>query len=369
MAAISRTSRAAVVRTFGAPIQIEEVPVPPELEAGAILTRIEMCSICGTDVHLWQGSLSTKVELPVILGHEMVGRIVAMGSGANRDSAGQPLRIGDRITWAHTSCGSCFFCTVAQEPTLCQNSRRYMYERMDRSPYLLGGFAEYGYVLPDAGRIRVPDDVPNELASLSSCALRSVMNAVDVLHGISASDTVVIQGSGPLGLLATAVCKAAGARRVITIGAPDARLAIACEFRADETISVERSSAEERLDRVRAATNGRGADIVMEFTGQPQAFNEGLDLIRRGGRYVVVGQLGTGTTTFRPALIVSKQLRILGSLSGRAKAYWKALDFISFHKGTIPFGRMVSNHYRLDEVNTAMERMKRYQEIKPVIEP
>ena len=173
MAAIPRMSRAAVVRTFGTPIQIEEVPVPSELEPGGILTRIEMCSICGTDVHLWQGSLSTKVELPVILGHEMVGRIVAMGSGPDRDSAGQPLRIGDRITWAHTSCGSCFFCTVAQEPTLCQKSRRYMYERMDRPPYLLGGFAEYGYVLPDAGRIRVPDDVPNELASLSSCALRS----------------------------------------------------------------------------------------------------------------------------------------------------------------------------------------------------
>jgi threonine dehydrogenase-like Zn-dependent dehydrogenase len=107
----------------------------------------------------------------------------------------------------------------------------------------------------------------------------------------------------------------------------------------------------------------------MEFTGQPQAFNEGLDLIRRGGRYVVVGQLGTGTTTFRPCLIVSKQLRILGSLSGRAKAYWKALDFVSARMDTIPFGRMVSNHYRLDEVNTAMERMKRYEEIKPVIEP
>ena len=68
-------------------------------------------------------------------------------------------------------------------------------------------------------------------------------------------------------------------------------------------------------------------------------------------------------------MIVSKQLRILGSLSGRAKAYWKALDFISSHKDTIPFGHMVSNHYRLDEVNSAMERMKRYEEMKPVIEP
>jgi len=369
MAPLPSVSRAAVVRTFGAPIAIEDVPVPSELEPGAILTRIEMCSVCGTDVHLWQGSLATKVELPVILGHEMVGRIVAVGSGPQRDSAGQPLRAGDRITWSHTSCNSCFFCTVAQQPALCQNARRYMYERMDRFPYLFGGFAEYGYVLPEAGRIRVPDNVPNELASLSSCALRSVMNAIDVLDGIGVTEIVVIQGAGPLGLLATAVAKVSGARRVITIGAPDARLAIAGELGADETISVEKTSAEERSDRVKAVTQGRGADIVMEFTGHPQAFNEGLDLIRRGGRYVVVGQLGSGTTTFRPSLIVSKQLTILGSLSGRAQAYWKALDFISSHRNSIPFHRMISNHYRLDAVNIALERMKRYEEIKPVIEP
>ncbi|KMO13634.1 alcohol dehydrogenase catalytic domain-containing protein [Methylobacterium platani] len=100
-----KVSRAAVVRSFKAPVCIEEVPVPQELEPGTILTKIETCSICGTDVHLWQGSLALKVDLPVILGHEMVGRIVATGSGTDRDSVGQPLRVGDRITWTHTACG------------------------------------------------------------------------------------------------------------------------------------------------------------------------------------------------------------------------------------------------------------------------
>jgi threonine dehydrogenase-like Zn-dependent dehydrogenase len=362
-------SRAAVVRKFAAPVGIEDVPIPREIEPGAILTRIEMCSICGTDVHLWQGALTSKVELPVILGHEMVGRIVAFGPGPQRDSAGQALRLGDRITWAHTSCGACFFCTVAQEPTLCQHARRYMYDTLERFPYLLGGFSEYGYVLPDSGRVLVPGEVPSEIASLSSCALRSVMNAFDALGGVGSSEVAVIQGSGPLGLLATAVAKVAGARRVVTIGAPEERLQLASAMGADEVLSIERTSAEERLDQVRAVTGGRGADIVMEFTGHPQAFNEGLDLIRRGGRYVVVGQLGSGTTTFRPSLIVSKQLRILGSLSGRAKAYWKALEFIAAHRNEIPFERMISNRYRLDEVNVALERMRRFEEIKPVIQP
>ena len=362
-------SKAAVLRSFAAPIVIEDVPVPRELEAGAILTKIEMCSVCGTDVHLWQGGLDQKIELPVILGHEMVGRIVAFGAGERRDAVGRGLKVGDRITWTHTNCGSCYFCTVAQEPTLCQNTRRYMYERMDRFPYLLGGFAEYGYVLPEAGRVLVPENIPNELASLSSCALRTVMNAVESFEGFRTTDVVVVQGAGPLGLLATAVAKVSGARRVVTIGAPDTRLTIAHEFGADETLSIERTSAEERLERVRALSDGRGADIVMEFTGHPQAVNEGLDLSRRGGSYVIVGQLGSGTTTIQPSVIVRKQLRILGSLSGRAKAYWKALDFISAHQTVIPFERMISARYALSEVNTAMERMKSYAEIKPVIEP
>ena len=362
-------SKAAVVREFKAPIQIEEVPIPNELEPGAILVKTEMCSVCGTDVYLWQGMLSTKVELPVILGHEMVGRVVAFGSGTDCDSVGQKIRAGDRIVWTHTSCGSCFFCTVVQEPALCQNARRYMYERIDEFPYLLGGFSEYGYVMPQAGRVRVPESVSNEFASMSSCALRTVMNAKDVLNGIGATDVVVIQGSGPLGLLATAVAKVAGARKVITIGAPDLRLDIATEFGADQTLSIERTSADERTERIKAATEGRGADIVMEFTGHPGALNEGLDFIRRGGRYVVVGQLGSGTTTIKPCLIVSKQLRILGSLSGRAKAYWKALEFLAAHQHHIPFQRMISARYSLDEVNVALQRMKNYEEIKPLIQP
>ena len=141
-------SRAAVLRHFGEALEIEEVPVPREIEAGAILVRTEACSVCGTDVHLWQGSLALKVDLPVILGHEMVGRIVRLGPGSERDSVGQPLREGDRIVWTHTACGHCFYCTVARQPTLCDNRRAYMYENMERPPYLLGGFSEYGYVLP-----------------------------------------------------------------------------------------------------------------------------------------------------------------------------------------------------------------------------
>lgn len=368
MTIIPSTSRAAVLRKFGEPLQIEDVPVPDRLEAGSLLVKTTACSVCGTDVHLSGGGLALKVDLPVIIGHEMTGRIVAMGDDASKDSVGQDLKIGDRILWTHTSCGSCFYCTVAKQPTLCENRRAYMYETMARYPYLLGGFSEYGYVLPQSGRIKVPDNVADDLASLCSCAFRSVMNAMNNLGEIEAHEHVVIQGVGPLGLLATAVARARGARSVIALGSPQARLDLAGELGAEQVLSIETTSHQERLEKVRSLTGGRGADIVMEFTGHPGAFGEGLDLVRKGGRYVVVGQLGDKETVIKPSTIVKNNIRVIGSFSGDARSYWQALEFAAQHQAQIPMHKILTGRYRLDEVNTALDRMRRYEEVKPVIE-
>jgi len=364
---LPQTSRAAVLRRFGDPLVIEDVPVPGRLEPRALLVQTLACSICGTDVHLARGSLALKVDLPVILGHEMVGRIVAMGEDASRDSLGRELRIGDRILWTHTACNSCFFCTVARQPTLCDNRRAYMYERMDRPPHLLGGFSEFGYVLPESGRIRVPDALDDGVASLCSCAFRSVMNAMRNLGEVESNATVAIQGAGPLGLLAAAVLRRRGAGTVVVIGAPAARLELAAEFGATHVIDIATTTHAERLETLRGLTGGRGADIVAEFTGHPPAFAEGLDLVRKGGRYLVVGQLGEGEATLQPSMIVKKNITVIGSFSGDARSYGDALDFAAAHARDIPFSRMLTGQFRLDEVNTALDRMHRMLEIKPLI--
>lgn len=363
------TARAAVVRQFGQPIGVEAVPIVRRLEPRAILVKIEVCSVCGTDVHLWQGNLSLDIELPIIIGHEMVGRIVALGEDAGHDTMGQPLTVGDRIVYTHTACGSCFHCVVDRRPTLCVNRRAYMYESMEPPPHLLGGFAEYGYVLPESGRIRVPETVSDAFASLASCALRSVINAMSQLGEIAPTETAVVQGTGPLGLLATAALRVRGARRIITIGAPADRLALAEQFGADRQVSVQTTSAEERGQIVLEETNGRGADIVLEFTGNPNAFVEGIGLARRGGRYLVVGQLGDGTVAFAPSEIVKKNLRVIGSFSGDARSYWQAIDFLDAHQRTFPFGEMITGRYGLDQVTEALENMAAMGEIKPLILP
>ncbi|MCJ8139116.1 zinc-binding dehydrogenase [Falsirhodobacter halotolerans] len=364
---IPEYSRAAVLRRYSAPLKIENVPIPQVIEPGAILVKTDCCTICGTDVHLSNGGLARPVELPVIVGHEMTGSIVAFGSGAERDSVGQDLRIGDRIVWTRTNCGHCYMCTVAAKPTLCQNARAYMYETMERAPYLLGGFSDYVYVLPESGRVKVPESVASPLASMASCAFRSVIHAVEELGEVRHTDTVVVQGTGPLGLLATGVARMSGARRVIAIGAPDGRLDLARDFGADDVLSVERTSAEERRAFVLDATGGRGADVVMEFAGNPHAFTEGLHLARRGGSYLLVGQLGQGEVTIKPSTFVNRNLRVLGSLAGGAKDYWAAMEFIRRHGTDLPFGRLISNSYGLDQVNDALTAMRNQTEVKPVI--
>jgi len=153
-----KTSRAAVVTAFGEPIEIRELPVPQqsELEPNSLLVRVDVASICGSDVHQWDGLVQAlvPVTLPIILGHEMMGTVVAFGPGPREDSIGQPLKEGDRLLWTHVYCGRCYECRVKNMPTMCRRKKQYMRTTCDRFPYLMGGFAQYCYVFPASGRVR-----------------------------------------------------------------------------------------------------------------------------------------------------------------------------------------------------------------------
>ena len=154
---------------------------------------------------------------------------------------------------------------------------------------------------------------------------------------------------------------------MIVIGAPAARLDMARDFSATHLEPLEGATAAERTATLRELAEGRGPDAVLEFTGHPAAFNEGLNMVRRGGRYVTVGQLGESAVSFAPSVIVRKGLRVIGSLSGGARSYWRAMRFAADHRDTIPFERMITGRYKLDEVGVALDRMRRMEEIKPLI--
>src|SRR6186713_2226640 len=228
-----RTARAAVLTAFHAPLELRDFPLPEKPEPGAVLVRTEMAGICGTDVHLWKGEL--PIALPVILGHETVGRIEQLGPGLDRDWSGQPLKPGDRVTWTSaTSCGKCYYCAEKKQPTRCPHRRAYgIGYRCDEPPHFLGGYAEYHYLRPGSNIFKIPDDLSTELVIGAGCALITAIHGVECT-GIDWQDTVVVQGAGPVGISALAVAKSAGAGRVIVIGAPAVRLDVAKRFGADE---------------------------------------------------------------------------------------------------------------------------------------
>jgi threonine dehydrogenase-like Zn-dependent dehydrogenase len=364
------TAKASVLSRFDARLEMREFPLPTRVEQGAALVRTEMAGICGTDVHLWKGQL--PISLPIILGHETVGRIEKLGEELARDWSGQPLQIGDRVTWTSAvSCGQCFYCAEKRQPTRCPHRRAYgIGYRCDQPPHWLGGYAEFHYLHPRANIFKIPDDLPTEAVIGAGCALNTAIHGIE-RTGISWRDTVVVQGAGPVGIAALAVAKSAGAAQVIVIGAPTNRLEMAKRFGADHTINLEEMrDAGARLAAVRELTGGYGADVVLECVGIPSAVVEGMELCRDGGKFLVLGHYcDAGTVALNPHVITRKQLQVIGSWSSEPRHLKAALEFLKTHQREFLFAAMVTHRFPLEQANEALATTASWQSAKSVLVP
>ena len=363
-------SRASVLTAFHAPLELRDFPLPAELEPGAVLVRTEMAGICGTDVHLWQGQL--PIALPVIMGHETVGRIERLGAGVERDWTGQPLAPGDRVTWnSAVSCGACYYCAEKKQPTRCPHRRAYgIGHRCDEPPHLLGGYAEFHCLRPRTTIFKLPDDLATESVIGAGCALITAIHGVE-RTGIAWRDQVVVQGAGPVGIAALAVAKSAGAAQVIVIGGPAPRLEMARRFGADHVIDLaEVRDPAARLARIRELTGGYGADVVLECVGIPDAVVEGMELCRDGGKYLVLGHYcDAGPVSWNPHVITRKQLQVFGSWSSEPRHLKQALEFLRTNRERFPFHEMVSHRFTLDRANEALETTAKWAAAKSVFVP
>jgi len=352
--------RAALVTSFKGSVEVRDVPVP-ELEDTAMLAEVEAATLCGTDVHFWEGMMRAQA-LPYIPGHETAGRIVEI-KGQRSDILGQPLQTGDRILMAYPWCGRCYYCTVAANPTLCPNAGRFGRQDVAQYPHLLGGCAELHYVPTGSDVIRIPDAVPSPLAASAACALRTVMHGFELLGPIAPHETVVVQGSGPIGLYALAVARDRGANTVHVIGAPSSRLDVAKGWGADDCLNIEEvRDVAERHRWVLDRTGNRGADVVIQCaTGA--AVPEGLDFTRPGGRFL---SIGAGGLPDKPYSIGTKTY--IGFRAGEARHYLSALTFLATKRG-IDFERVLSHQFPLSRVHEALQGMAEGREVKPVVLP
>ncbi len=359
---------ATVLPDYHQPLEVRELEVP-EVDDGGIIVKIDRATICGTDHHITLGALAPISKTPCILGHEMVGKIEAQGKGREVDVAGTPITTGDRLIWAYSYCGKCYYCAVAHEPTLCTNFTPYGYADSTVHPYIIGGFSQYNYILPGCHVVKVPDEVPSHWASSASCALRTIMHATDKVGGIRPSDTVVVQGSGPVGLYGVVVARAMGAKNVINFGAPDARLEVARAFGADHTCNIETTDNAQRAELIMAATDGRGADVILECSGSHFAQEEAFQIARPGGRIAMIGA-GDPTPMSIPGMaFIGKQVMVTGIRSAGIQYYREALEFLAVQKDNFDFDLMFGDTYSLSEIPDAMEKMAALQEIKPIVDP
>ncbi len=320
------------VSTFDGPVsaaQIRSVP-RPDVPDRAALIRIDACGVCGTDLHILRGHWPKPLPWPLTLGHELAGVIEEKGPGLRSDFMEQPLAVGDKVMLPPLmQCDRCYYCVhYPDHSNKCLNPTYYgRYIPFEKPPHLWGGWAEMVYVdldmFPATKIYRLPDDMSplhGSLAEPLACCIRAINRAV-AANGFHVGDTVVIQGSGPIGLLALVVAQEMGAGRVVVVGAPEQpRLAVCRAFGAEATVSIdEYPTPQSRIDAVRRIVGGFGADLVVECSGHPSSGPEGIEMLRDGGTYVEMGQFtDAGSIETNWHRICTKDITILGSWAFRA---------------------------------------------------
>ncbi|HLQ33010.1 MAG TPA: zinc-binding dehydrogenase [Chloroflexota bacterium] len=359
-------SLAAVVATVHEPLEVQQVPFP-DIEPGGVLVKVEAATLCGTDVHVWEGVSALPDGTPYIPGHETCGTIVEIG-GRRTDLLDQPLKVGDRIIATYPFCGHCYYCTVARQAVLCPHVVPYGRVRSDKAPYLLGGCAQHHYFPPGCDIIRVPDEVSSPLAASAACALRTIMHGFEKLGRLGSHETVLVQGAGPVGLYAAAVARDRGASTVVMIGAPAERLNVARGFGVDASLDLEAEpDAARRKQWVLDQTSGRGPDVVLQCAGSP-AIVEGLDLVRRGGRLVSIGATG-GTISIPGGIFTGKYVDVLGIVMAEGRHFYEAVNFLATRRKEFTFDQMITGTYQLNHVTEALQAMAEFREVKPVVVP
>ncbi len=365
----TNTAKAAVMSAFKAPIELKDYPVPADLGPGEVLVKVTLAGVCGTDVHLHKGEL--KVPLPLVMGHETVGTVAAMG-GAVEDWLGNALAIGDTVSWTvGMTCGTCKYCRLYKLPARCVNRKAYgVTTPCDKPPHFLGGYAQYHHLRSGTAIFKLPPDLNPEALVGAGCALVTVVHGYEKMP-IRWAESVVVQGAGPVGLAAIAVASDAGARPIICIGGPRERLERCKRFGADIVIDIDEvKDPSKRRGIVLEHTRGLGADMVVECVGHPSAVAEGWDLARDGGRYLVLGQYcDAGPTPLNPHHITRKELEVGGSYGSEPTHWAKALEFLRTRSERFPFHELITHRFTLEQVNEALAEVAAWRTGKAVILP
>jgi len=353
----TKSARANLLMKPRGDFAIGEYPIPDPVPGG-LLMKIELCGICGTDVHTWHASAEdVGCEYPISLGHEISGTVAALGKGVATDYIGQPLKEGDRIGMCPAiHCHKCYFCTIAKTPEKCTDWKTYgTWPKADQEPHFTGGYGDYLYIHDPNSVYLKTNTTAGRTAFLEPMAV--VVHSL--LHAkIKPGDTVVVQGSGPIGLLTIACCKWAGASRLIATGRRNRkRLELAKEMGADLTMcQMDMPDLKDRKEFVfDNSLNLVGADVVINTAGTCDAFAECLGFVRDSGTVVEVGNfVDSGTFPFNPCRdLLGKGIKIIGSFDNEAEHFVRSIPLIADPR--IPLEKLITHRVPLGDVQRTLD--------------
>lgn len=359
--------RAAVMLGAGQAVEVRDIP-EPELEMNSALLDVELSEVCGTDVHLLHSRLS-GVPYPIIPGHVSVGTLSKI-RGSMVDIHGAKLEEGDRVTFldVHETCHSCWFCSVARASTRCPKRKVYgiTYGLADG---LTGGWAEKLLIKTGVKCIKL-GDTPFEHFMAGGCALPTALHAVDQGR-IKIGETVLVLGSGPVGLSAVAFAALSGAGQVLCIGGPAPRLALARQMGALQTCDIFTLNEDERRQWVLEQTEGRGADVTIEAAGAPGAAVQAMRFTRDAGRVVIVGQYtDNGEVALNPHLDINrKHLDIRGCWGSDFSHFYRAVKVMAHEKHSKAWTALTRKRFSLDQANEALATVSEGKLGKALIDP
>lgn len=355
---LPKTAKAAVFTKPGEPFALREFPLL-EPKEGTILVKLARTNVCGSDIHIWKGEAQLEkfgITYPMVLGHEMAGRVAALGPGVTSDSRGETLKEGDLVTYAYfKGCGRCVVCARRME-NACLMSLASIVRNAEQKPHFVGGFAEYYYLRPGQRVYKVPEGLTEEIVAGANCALTQVTYGLKRVR-LSLGESIVVQGAGGLGIYATAVAKAMGAKTVIVIDGIESRLELAKEFGADHTVNISQiKEPAARVNLVQGLTGG-GADVVVEVVGIPEVLKEGIRMIQRGGRYLVMGSINPNMTyNADPSMWVGQNVTLYGVSLYDPYTLWEAVEFLRQTHDRLPYEKLFSHTFPLEQINEAFAK-------------
>jgi threonine dehydrogenase-like Zn-dependent dehydrogenase len=331
-------------------IELREFAIPDIGEDEGLL-RVEATGVCGVDWPAYTGRRLDRFKPPIILGHEIVGRIVKLG---RRAAQRWNLQEGDRVAMEeYAPCGRCEYCKSGHY-YLCGGmhmEKMYGFTSLDVAPGLWGGFSEYVYLDPNALLHKISDAVPTAIAPLY-IALSNGIRWVQSEAGIGIGDTVVILGPGQLGLACTIAAKEAGAGRIIVTGraGDTAKLAVARELGAHHTIDIDNENA---VEKVRELTGGKLADAVVNVASfAPGAAQQAIELVKMRGTVIIAGGAGAAAEGFQPDLMVRKEVIMRGVRGRMGKDIEKSIRLLE--SGKYPLARLATHKFSIEETERAL---------------